>query len=137
MSLLDNERESNLKLTTKDYDQILEWAGQAQIGVSSNTILFAITGKSVYGISRDIPCDWSDFNRCMKLIKSVEIIEKNLPIVAEIYPKWIPIIREWDKLVKAWKVRDGFYDVIKSLRDECYICDGYEKITEGHWQRKK
>ncbi len=126
-----------ITITIKDYDQILEWSAKGNIGVSSNTILFAITGKTVYGNNRDIPGDWADFNRCMELIKSVEIIEKNLPIVAEIYPKWIPIIREWDKLVEAWRTRKGLYELLNSLRDECYICDGYVKISEGHFQKNK
>mgnify|MGYP000628034230 CR=1 FL=1 len=109
----------------KDLEQIFEWTSKGNIGVSSNTMLFAITGKSVYGKSRDIPGDWADFNRCMELVNTVEIVKSNLQKVAEVYPKWKPIIREWDVLVKLWEKGDGFYEFLDSLRDECYKCDEY------------
>lgn len=126
----------NITLTIKDYDEILEWTSKGNIGVSSNTILFAITGKSVYGNSRDIPGDWSDFNRCLTLYNSVKVVRDNLELVTKIYPKWIPIIREWEKLTELHLLADGtFYKYLDSLRDECYICDGFKKVGNGHWKR--
>lgn len=128
-----------MELSIKDYEQIFEWTQKGNIGISSNTMLFAITGKSVYGDSRDIPGDWSDFNRCMELVSTVDIVNKNIHKVAEVYPMWKPIIREWDVLVKKWKQKDDknnpFYKHLESLYDECMECAGYKQISKNYWRK--
>lgn len=135
-----NEKDDKLfelEQEKRSLKEILDWASYRDIGISSNTLLFATTGKSVYGDSRDIPHDYSDFKRCLKLYNSVRRVKERFPEVAKAFPKWIPIVREWQKLVSLSATPDECYNYLRSLREECYECDGYEKVAEGHWSKKK
>lgn len=118
----------------KCIEEILEWVTNGNIGVSSNTLLYATTGKSVYGNSRDIPYDVSDFIRCVELCNTVRRVKENLSAVTKDFPKWIPIIRDWDILVNLLNQgSEKCYEHLRSLRDECYECDGYTKVSDEHW----
>jgi len=129
--ILDDEYKNK-----KALEEILDWASHGNIGISSNTLLFATTGKSVYGNDRDIPSDYSDFKRCLSLYNSVRRVKENLNEVAKAFPKWIPIVREWETLIKLSATPDECYEYLRSLREECYECAGYKKVAEGHWRRK-
>lgn len=121
----------------KCLEEILEWASYGNIGVSANTLLYATTGKSVYGNSRDIPYDASDFQRCLNLCNSVRRVKENLSAVTKDFPKWIPIIRDWDILVNLLnKDSRECYEYLRNLKDECYECGGYTKVSDGHWVKK-
>lgn len=127
---------NTIPLNYKTLEHILDWTANGNIGVSSNTILHAITGKSVYGESRDIPYDWSDFKRCVELLKHAPELTPYLHLVAETYPQWIPIIREWDALMVSYKNPDKLYKHLSSLRDECMECGGWEKTSDHSWRKK-
>lgn len=121
----------------KCLEEILEWASNGNIGVSSNTLLYATTGKSVYGNSRDIPHDASDFKRCLNLCNSVRRVKENLSAVTKDFPKWIPIIRDWDILVNLLNQDSRkCYEHLRNLKDECYEYGGYTKVSDGHWVKK-
>lgn len=126
----------NVEKDKRALDEILDWAGHGNIGISSNTLLFATTGKSVYGESRDIPYDYGDFKRCLHLYNSVQRVKERFHEVAKAFPKWIPIVREWETLIKLSATPDECYEYLHGLREECYECAGYEKVAEGHWRRK-
>lgn len=129
---LDDEHKNK-----KTLEEILEWASNGNIGVSANTLLYATTGKSVYGNSRDIPHDASDFKRCLNLCNSVRRVKENLSAVTKDFPKWIPIIRDWDILVNLLnKDSRECYEHLRNLKDECYECGGYTKVSDGHWIKK-
>ena len=123
--------------TMELYDNIFEWGNNGNIGISSNTMLFAVTGKSLYGESRDIPYDAGDFKRCLDLCSFIPEIELNLKMVAEKYPKWIPIVREWYNLKRLYKKSsDDLYKALRDLRDECMEHDGWVKESSCSWRKK-
>lgn len=125
-----------IEITLEIANQIFDWTAGDKRGVSANTMLFAVTGKSVYGDSRGIPADWSDFSRCINLCKKVPAIKENLHLVAEMYPKWIPIVREWNNLENTFFCDSkNFYNELSKLHDECMECDGFTKISEGSWRK--
>lgn len=127
---LDDEHKNK-----KALEEILDWASHGNIGISSNTLLFATTGKSVYGESRDIPSDYSDFKRCLSLYNSVQRVKERFHEVAKAFPAWTPIVREWETLIKLSASPDECYEYLRSLREECYECDGYRKIADGYWSK--
>lgn len=105
--------------------KIIDWAGGGNVGVSSNTILYAITGKSVYSKSRDVPYDGADLRRCIELLEDIPELKEHLHMVAEEYPIWIPFVREWDTLV------DMYYEDFASLREliQKLIKEGRELVA--------
>lgn len=122
----------NKNLTQEEMEKVFNWTGRGDIGISSNTILYAIGGVSVYGHSMDIPYDYSDLKRCMDLLECVPSFKNKLHIVAEKCPKWKPIVREWETIEKEFK--EGNTKTMQSLHDECMLCDGWVKSRMG-WSK--
>lgn len=116
----------------------LEWLMSGDTGISSKTILSAMTGTKMTGeFGPDIPRDGGDFGRCYRLLKLFPEWRENLQTVADVYPKWGPLVREWSNLEKAYeadladKKGNRCYKMLRSLVDECYIAGGWERIGNG------
>lgn len=121
----------------------IEWLLSGDTGVSSKTILSAMTGeKMIGGFGPDIPGDFGDFGRCYRLLKNFPEWRRDIKRVADTYPKWGPLVREWDKLESAYEsdLRDetnsACYDLLLALRDECYLADGWVRNGECGWKKK-
>jgi len=70
----------------------------------------------------------------MELLEAIPSLKRHLKVVGEKYPKWIPLIKNWKKLEKAYEKRVGFGEYLSSFREECYLSDGFKKTKYG-WSK--
>jgi len=123
----------------------MEWLMGGDTGISSKTILSAMTGTPMTGgFGPDIPGDGVDFGRCYRLLKLFPEWRANLSKVSDAYPQWTPLVREWDSLEKAYEEdlgkrhgKDSCYAMLRALYDKCMIAGGWQKSGNGGWKRDK
>ena len=122
----------------------LEWIAGNDTGISSKTI-WAVMMNAVpenYGFGHfDTPLDPSDFGRCYRLLALFPDWKNRLDEVAEKFPKWGPMVREWDTMTALYE-RDyesgkssELYDLMQKLVDEGRLSDGWIKTGPGSWKR--
>jgi hypothetical protein len=111
------------------HDEYLAWFAGTDIGISSKVIWLTMMGMpmQLLGWPRPSPPqDPSDFGRCYRLLNRFPEWRQRLPEVAEKYPAWRPMIREWEKLtemyehaleVQAQKAPE-MYDLMQELLEE-------------------
>lgn len=143
-------------------DRMLAWTLSSDTGVSSKTIAKIALGLTPGGpFGFDIPHDGGDFGRCYRLLQAVPELRAALTLVAEVCPKWRPLVERWDEIEAAYlrdlseepvfeTVRNGrgrrkstrqvnqraCYDLISSLRDACMKADGWVENGPGHWTKE-
>jgi hypothetical protein len=80
------------------YSDYRHWLIRGEVGISSQTLLFAITG--IRGRSDDycIPADPDDFRRCYLLLQAFPELRRQLPKVAETFPAWAKLVAHWDQI---------------------------------------
>lgn len=86
--------------------KILAWFAQGETGVSSETMAF-----TACGLKRDWsshPHDPADFNRCLKLIKTVPEIKGHMDKIAALSPTWKKLVDRWDEVEKCFIDEVGF-----------------------------
>jgi len=119
-----------------------EWIIGDDTGVSSKTIWAVMTkstnAKMPFGC--DIPHDPSDFGRCYRLLEHFPEWKKRLNEIPKFFPKWGPMIREWDKMTELWEKESQFdrcpelFAFMQTLNDECMAAAGYTKTNYG-WKK--
>ncbi len=107
-----------------------DWLRSGDTGTSSMTIYAALTGewrtldRGMDGA--DTPKDPDDFGRCYRLLKRFPEWRARLGEVAEKFPAWGPLVREWDQMTKLYE-RDApehtgsspeLYELMTKLVDE-------------------
>lgn len=99
-----------------------QWIISDDTGVSSTTIWAVMMGVEYRRPS--VPYDSSDFGRCYRLLKHVPEWLPRLSEVAEKYPGWKPIIREWDTLTFLHETEqcDKLNRLLSDLRKEVVEC---------------
>lgn len=143
-------------------NRLLAWTLSRDTGVSSKTIACIALGLQKPGhFGFDIPYDGGDFGRCYRLLQKVPELRDALPLVAEVCPKWRPLVERWDDIEAAYlqdlsetpeyemvshgrgrrKTRlqtnqRACYDLLSSLRNACYEADGMVQTSPGCWQRR-
>jgi hypothetical protein len=78
-----------------------EWLQGPDTGYSSKTICRVAIGDTPEHPST--PMDPSDFGRCHRLLKLFPWMRAKLPAVADGYPAWGPLVREWDTLTALYE----------------------------------
>lgn len=97
-----------------------EWACGDDSGVSSLTILTAITGVNFLGRwDPSTPRDRGDFGRCYRLIERFPELAPQLGKVVAAHPEWTALVGAWPKLSALYVEQDGarLYEEIKKVRD--------------------
>ena len=122
-----------------------EWILSNDTGTSSKTIwaviMNAIPTKPT-PFQFDIPHDPSDFGRCYRLLTLIPEWRSRLSEVAEIFPIWKPMVREWDKMEELYKRDFGLgkseelYNLMQDLRHEGMIEDEWKQTSPGSWERQ-
>lgn len=87
----------------KNLPPLLRWLKGYDTGVSSKTMAHAIFGAPLDRSGNDTPHDSDDFGRCVRFLDAVPGAREGLPKVAETYPEWAPLIREWDALEALYR----------------------------------
>lgn len=75
----------------------VDWANGPDSGISSRTLLSAITGRSFlpYRFGPDVPHDPADFGRCVRLLDNFPELRPQLAKVAEEHPRWAGHVARW------------------------------------------
>lgn len=98
---------------------IAEWRKSWVIGVSSDSIHWALAGWSVLDSDRrDAPYDSDDLGRCIVLLDLMPEWRKRLNEVAEKVPAFAPLVPEWARLEglhRSGKHAEVYFE-IKRLR---------------------
>lgn len=77
---------------------VIRWhqTRHADTGMSSEAMAWHLARAGWPGDST--PCDPSDFNRCLKLLKSVPALRKRLSRMRKVSPEWGRLIDHWEEL---------------------------------------
>lgn len=115
----------------------MSWIMGPDTGISSITIWHVMTGRpwTDADFRPNVPHDPSDFGRCHRLLQAFPSWRPRLPEVAALYPKWGPMVREWDRMTALYeeelKRPDGrapeLYALMKQLEGE-----GFEAIGQAN-----
>lgn len=84
-------------------DKILEWLANGEVGLSSETIAFKMTGTGRK--SNDFfthPSDPDDFKRCLKLINQIPEIRERLHELKSISPYWETLVNHWNEVEESF-----------------------------------
>lgn len=81
------------------------WPTGGDAGISSSTIWHVAMGGAIPWSNwyAGIPHDPDDFGRCYRLLKAFPEMRASLPRVAELFPSWVPFVREWDRLTEMFE----------------------------------
>ena len=150
-------------LTPEIANKISIWALSGDTGVSSETIASIALGlteeQRLWHF--DTPSDDADFGRCYRLLKAIQELRAALPLVAEVFPKYRPLVEIWDELTALYekdeaeepvyemvsrgrgrrKLRQrvngrSCYDKLKDLHDACMEAGGWVKTSPYSWEKK-
>jgi hypothetical protein len=94
-------------------DKVIEWLFNGETGISSKTIAASVLRVNYK--QADIPHDKSDFSRCYKLIKFADIPISELKILARHYPKWKPLVENWEQLILRYENDLPFFDYLQTI----------------------
>ena len=109
---------------------MIEWIGLHSVGISSNAMWCALMDLPIDQYYGDIPRDRSDLSRCVDLVRCCIIKKEDLVRISDKLPYWDPVIRMWDRLVKAYESEESedidpdseeyeiVYDLLHSVRNE-------------------
>lgn len=136
----------SFQMTPEATAKLLRWSLTGDTGISSQTIACIAVGierKDAGTFGFDIPRDSADFGRCYRLLKAVPDLRAALPLVAEKFPKYGPLVEDWDHLSKLYELdladrnkgvkSSRCYDRIKELHDACMLAGGYVQLGKYHW----
>ena len=113
----------------------LDWLMSDDTGVSSKTIMHVMEGCAPPSFGVDVPHDRSDFGRCHRLLEAFPSYRDRMREVADRYPMWGPLVREWGRLTQLFLSRDAsLYPAMRELIDEGRIAAGWTKTGPGSWQ---
>lgn len=120
----------------------LEWMMSGDTGVSSKTIMHVMEGTAAPS-DVDVPHDPSDFGRCHRLLEAFPSYAARLGEVAEKYPDWVGLVREWGTLTEMYCVAlntgaeraTELYNRMEELIDEGRRAAGWTETAPGCWKR--
>lgn len=83
-------------------DAFASWISNGERGLSSEAIVYRLTGASLSGRAwsgKDHPADPSDFRRCEMLLRQVPLARLLFPAMRDVSPVWARFVGDWDDLV--------------------------------------
>ena len=81
-----------------------EWAVGGDAGISSKTLVQAITGAKLLGTwGASPPRDPDDFGRCYRVLERFPELRAQLHVVAEKHPEWAGLVAHWGELEALWR----------------------------------
>ena len=111
----------------EEWRKLVEWLLSDDTGTSSLTIVSVMTGVPLKDRYPDTPHDAHDLDRCVRLLKRFPAWRSRLHEVAEVYPRWAALVREWDELERMRNQGEkGLFERMLELIREC---NGYRSQT--------
>lgn len=119
----------------------LAWITGRDTGQSSITIWAVMMGAvdpTADSWTYSTPMDADDLGRCLRLLDRVPEWKPRLPEVAERFPAWGPLVREWSRLEAAYyederDTGNRVGRIFSGLRDEVFHAAGFKKTGPGSW----
>ena len=114
----------------------IAWALSDDTGTSSETIMHVMERTETID-DVGVPHDPDDFGRCYRLLQAFPHYRKRLHEVADKYPMWVGLVRDWDKLASMFEAgqNDLLYSAMQVLIDEGRVADGWVKTGPGSWTK--
>jgi len=106
---------------TNEENQCLEWLASGDCGISSKTMLFAITG--IPTDCYDHPHDIADVGRCVRMLRKLPFLRPKIGMVIEKFPHWMPFIDCWQHLERRY--------------DECVAFEALPLEERARMKRRK
>lgn len=122
------------------------WLLGDDTGISSRTIMAVMMGETVTSIGGPgVPQDPADFGRCWRMLRLFPEFRERLSEVAQKYPAWTGLVREWDTLTAMFEKAKGagetrmsdLYQKMQDLVDEGRLADGWEKVGDHSWVKRQ
>lgn len=95
-------------LTRQIGEGAARWAASGRVGVSSNHLLYTLTGFNAMAWLRGQdpkskaevghPHDAADFRRCRFLLEAEPALRSRLPELSKTHPVWAALVPRWDEL---------------------------------------
>jgi hypothetical protein len=129
---------------SEELKKAIAWLLGSDTGVSSKTILSVMVGVEINShFGADVPQDPADFGRCYRLLFAFPEWRPRLSEVAEKYPAWGPLIRDWDALTSIYETANAkgitrmtaLYSAMQVLIDEGRLADGWERVGTSGWRK--
>jgi hypothetical protein len=115
-------------------DHFAGWISQGERGLSSEAIVYRLTGVHLSGrhwSGKDHPADPSDFRRCEMLLRQVSLARLMFPAMRDVSPVWARFVDAWDDLVAtAEQECPGIFDGQTSGRSAPLL---YEQMQNLRW----
>lgn len=84
----------------RSYVSYEDWLENGDVGESSRTILFVLTGLGRPHEFRP-PSDPSDFRRCWLLLRAFPELRPQFDRVADRFPAWMSLVARWDDIERT------------------------------------
>lgn len=83
-----------------DHCQYFAWSTGGDSGISSKTVVVALTGAAVLGTSHPgAPLDAGDFGRCKRMLERFPWLRIGMPRLPELFSSWPRALSEsWEEL---------------------------------------
>jgi hypothetical protein len=129
---------------SEELKKAVAWLLGSDTGVSSKMILSVMVGVEITShFGADVPQDPADFGRCYRLLFALPEWRVRLSEVAEKYPAWGPLVREWDALTAEYESMKAkgqtrmtmLYEKMQKLIDEGRLADGWERVGTSGWRK--
>ena len=115
------------ELTGAEWQKLVEWLLSDDTGASSLTIVSVMTNVPIGETWPETPHDAHDLGRCVRLLERFPSWRSRLNEVAEVYPYWAALVREWDELARMSNQGEkGLFERMLELIREC---NGYRSQT--------
>ena len=117
-----------------------EWIIGGDTGVSSKTIwavMMGVVPDNPAPFTFSVPLDPSDFGRCFRLLEQIPEWRDRLNEVAETFPEWGPMVREWAKMTHLYRRSIELYDLMQDLKHEGMRNTGWVEVGPGSWKKDK
>lgn len=82
-----------------DHPRLMWWLNSGERGLSSDTIVAALTGAAWPHFGLRHPLDPADFHRCELLLRQVPTLRPLFPSMASVSPEWARLVDRWDEIV--------------------------------------
>lgn len=100
----------------------LDWLASGDTGISSKTMLSAITGIPI-SERPDVPGDIADVGRCVRMLRKCPDLRGQLQKVIDKHKEWMPYIDCWKELEK--------------LYDECVAFEAKSEEEKKAFKKKR